>query len=190
MEAYDEPRTELGLRGGGGTEVSGTGVCDTVLDRPREKMNGREGRDEEVADEEEEEDVVACDCALGLFQKNLPEKSAAKMYSPEIRGYRQAIQRKLVSANCRFNAGSCSRRGFGRRRLAKAFHKSVPAGFTFTPFRDERAGIIFLYYAFRYVIFCLPGSQGVKPHRRAKETHPRFQLFIFGLRRLKGGTPF
>jgi hypothetical protein len=32
VEAYDEPRTELGLRGGGGggTEAFGTGVCDTV----------------------------------------------------------------------------------------------------------------------------------------------------------------
>lgn len=82
-EGYDGPRTEVGLRGGGGgMEVSGTGVCDTVLERPREKMNGREGRDEDVA-EDDEEDAVACDCALDTiseFQK-FSAKSAAKMYS-------------------------------------------------------------------------------------------------------------
>jgi hypothetical protein len=77
-EGYDEPKTELGLRGGGGgTEVSGTGVCDTVLERPREKMNGREGRDEDVADEEDEEDV-ACDCALDAVLENLARKIRSK----------------------------------------------------------------------------------------------------------------
>lgn len=77
MEAYDEPRTELGLRGGGwGTEVSGTGVCDTVLERPREKMKGREGRDEVAEEEEEEEDAVAvaCGCALDLISENFADK--------------------------------------------------------------------------------------------------------------------
>ncbi len=61
VEAYDEPRTEPGLRGGGGgIEVSGTGVCDSVLERPREKSPGREGRDKDVAGVEE--DAAACDC--------------------------------------------------------------------------------------------------------------------------------
>jgi hypothetical protein len=74
VEEYDEPRTELGLRGGGGgTEVSGTGVCDTVLERPREKINGREGRDEDVA-EEEVEDAVACDCALDAISEIVAPK--------------------------------------------------------------------------------------------------------------------
>lgn len=62
-----EPTTELGLRGGGGgIEVSGVAVCDTVLERPREKISpGRDGREEE--EEEEEEgvaDTVVCDCVL------------------------------------------------------------------------------------------------------------------------------
>jgi hypothetical protein len=73
VEAYDEPTTELGLRGGGGgTEVSWTGVCDTVLDRPREKINGREGRNEDVA--EEEEDAVACDCPLDTISEIFAHK--------------------------------------------------------------------------------------------------------------------
>lgn len=63
VEAYDEPIIEPGLRGGGGgAEVSGAGVCDTVLERPREKISGREGRDEDVA--EEQDDAVDCGCAL------------------------------------------------------------------------------------------------------------------------------
>jgi hypothetical protein len=81
--AYDEPRTDPGLRGGGGeTEVSWTGVCDTVLERPREKINGREGRNEDVAEEEEEEeDAVACDCTLDAISEIFANKSAAKVYS-------------------------------------------------------------------------------------------------------------
>ena len=75
VEAYDDPRTELGLRGGGGTEVSWMGVCDTVLERPREKMNGREGRVEDVADEEEDVDAVACDCALDAILENFARKN-------------------------------------------------------------------------------------------------------------------
>lgn len=81
-EAYDEPRTELGLRGGGGgtaTEVFGSGVCDTVLERPREKMNGREGRDEDVAEEaEEEDDAVACDCPLDAISEIFAPKVGGK----------------------------------------------------------------------------------------------------------------
>ena len=74
VEAYDEPRTEPGLRGGGGgTEVSWTGVCDTVLDRPREKINGRGGRNEDVA-EEEEDDAVACGCPLDAISENFAHK--------------------------------------------------------------------------------------------------------------------
>jgi hypothetical protein len=75
-DAYDEPRTEVGLRGGGGgTEVSGTGVCDTVLERPRVKIDGREGRNEEVAEEEdEEEDAVACGCALDAISEIFSRK--------------------------------------------------------------------------------------------------------------------
>jgi len=49
-------------------------VCDTVLDRPREKIKGREGRDEDVAEEEEEEDAVACDCALDAISENFALK--------------------------------------------------------------------------------------------------------------------
>lgn len=76
-DGYDGARAELGLRGGGeGTEVSKTGVCDTVLDRPREKMKGREGRDEAVAEDEdeEEEDAVACDCALDAISEKIARK--------------------------------------------------------------------------------------------------------------------
>jgi hypothetical protein len=47
-------------------------VCDTVLERPREKINGREGRNEDVA--EEEENAVACDCALDAISENLAPK--------------------------------------------------------------------------------------------------------------------
>lgn len=80
-EGYDEPRAEPGLSGGGGgTEVSGTGVCDTVLERPREKINGREGRNEEVAEDEEEdeEDAVACGCALDAISENFAHKIGGK----------------------------------------------------------------------------------------------------------------
>jgi len=51
-EGYVDPGTEPGLSGGGGggIEVSGAAVWDTVLERPREKINpGREGREEDVA---------------------------------------------------------------------------------------------------------------------------------------------
>ena len=49
-EAYVEPK--LGLRGGcRGMEVSGVAVCDTVLERPREKSPGRDGREEDAAGE-------------------------------------------------------------------------------------------------------------------------------------------
>ena len=82
VEANDEPRSEPGLRGGGGgTGVSGTGVCDTVLERPREKINGREGRNEDVAEEEEEEeeeDAVACDCALDTISEFFAQKSGGE----------------------------------------------------------------------------------------------------------------
>jgi len=62
-EAYVDP--ELGLRGGGGgTEVSEVAVCDTVLERPREKISpGRDGREEDA--DGEMADMVDCDCALG-----------------------------------------------------------------------------------------------------------------------------
>lgn len=59
-EAYMEP----GLTGGGGgmeMEVSGAVVCDTVLERPREKSPGREGREEVVG---ELTVAAACGCAL------------------------------------------------------------------------------------------------------------------------------
>ena len=61
-EAYVEP--DLGLKGGsGGTEVSVVAVCDTVLERPREKISpGRDGREEDTAGEVV--DVVVCGCAL------------------------------------------------------------------------------------------------------------------------------
>ncbi len=80
VEAYDEPRTEAGLRGGGGwIEVSGTGVCDTVRERPREKRPGRGGRKEDVAGEEEE--VVACGCALDPNSEIFSRKISGKMCS-------------------------------------------------------------------------------------------------------------
>lgn len=73
VDAYDGPRTEPGLRGGGGgTEVSGTGVCDTVLERPR-KINGREGRNEDAAEDEEDE-AVACDCPLDAISEMFAHK--------------------------------------------------------------------------------------------------------------------
>lgn len=63
-EAYMEP----GLTGGGGgMEVSRIGVCDTVLERPREKMLGREGREEDVAGEVA--DGVACGCVLARISE-------------------------------------------------------------------------------------------------------------------------
>ena len=72
VETNDEPRTGPGLRGGGGgTEVSRTGVCDTVLERPRVKIDGREGRDEDVT---EEEDAVACGCALDAISEIFARK--------------------------------------------------------------------------------------------------------------------
>jgi hypothetical protein len=78
-EARVEPTTELGLRGGGGgIEVSGVAVCDTVLERPREKISpGRDGREEE--EEEEEEgvaDTVVCDCVLDTTKNVCVQKSA------------------------------------------------------------------------------------------------------------------
>lgn len=67
-EAYVE--RELGLRGGGGgIEVSGVAVCDTVLERPREKISpGRDGREEDAGGEGA--DRVDCDCALGTQLRN------------------------------------------------------------------------------------------------------------------------
>jgi len=41
-------------------------------------MNGREGRDEDVADEEEDEDVVACDCALNAISEKFARKIVGK----------------------------------------------------------------------------------------------------------------
>jgi len=66
-----EPVIELGLRGGGGgIEVSGVAVCDTVLERPREKISpGRDGREEEGA-----ADPVVCDCVLRHNKKDCTQK--------------------------------------------------------------------------------------------------------------------
>jgi hypothetical protein len=69
-EAYMEP----GLRGGGGgmeMEVSGAVVCDTVLERPREKSPGREGREEVVG---ELTVAVACGCALEIISEIFSRK--------------------------------------------------------------------------------------------------------------------
>jgi hypothetical protein len=77
VEAYVEPLTEPGLTGGGGRmEVSGVAVWDTVLERPREKSPGREGReDEEVAD------TVACGCALDTISDFFCPKNRRGAYS-------------------------------------------------------------------------------------------------------------
>jgi hypothetical protein len=76
-EAYAEPITELGLTGGGGMEVSRIAVCDTVLERPRAKSPGREGREEE--DTAGEVDAVACGCALdtssGFFARKIGKRA-------------------------------------------------------------------------------------------------------------------
>jgi hypothetical protein len=64
-EAYEEPAIEPGLTGGGGgIVVSVITVCDTVLERPREKSPAREGREEDVAGEAA--DTVGCGCACKL----------------------------------------------------------------------------------------------------------------------------
>lgn len=70
-EARVEPTTELGLRGGGGgIEVSGVAVCDTVLERPREKMSpGSDGREEEGV-----VDTLVCDCVLDTTKKVFAQK--------------------------------------------------------------------------------------------------------------------
>jgi hypothetical protein len=78
-EVRVEPTTELGLRGGGGgIEVSGVAVCDTVLERPREKISpGRDGREEEEEAEEGVADrVVVCDCVLDTTKNDCVQKSA------------------------------------------------------------------------------------------------------------------
>lgn len=71
-EVYMEPNTALGLTGGGGgMEVSELAVCDTVLERPREKIRpGREGREEDVASEAA--DTVACGCVLDTNEESWP----------------------------------------------------------------------------------------------------------------------
>jgi hypothetical protein len=68
---------EPGLTGGGGRmEVSGVAVWDTVLERPREKSPGREGREDDVPGEVA--DTVACGCALDtisdFFARKIGEK--------------------------------------------------------------------------------------------------------------------
>ena len=79
-EAYVE--AELGLRGGGGgrgTEVSGVAVCDTVLERPREKISpGRDGREEDAAGEVV--DTVDCDVALSTQLRN-SARQVGEMYT-------------------------------------------------------------------------------------------------------------
>lgn len=81
-EAYMEP----GLTGGGGgvdMEVSGTTVCDTVLERPREKSPGREGL-EEVAGEVA--DAVACGCALDTISEIIGRKLGGKWAHCKLEG--------------------------------------------------------------------------------------------------------
>ena len=71
-----------------------------ILERLREKVNGR---DEDVA--EEEEDAVACDCALDTISKKSRDQNRRRNRS---------------------NAGSRRRRSFGRSGFAKILDKSVP----------------------------------------------------------------
>jgi hypothetical protein len=74
-EAYVEPGTEPGLTGGGGGIVVSGIVCDTVLERPREKSPGREGREEEgVAGEAA--DTVGCGCALDTILEKFAGKKS------------------------------------------------------------------------------------------------------------------
>lgn len=75
-EAYVEPTTEFGLTGGGGGIVVSGIVCDTVLERAREKSPGREGREEE--DVAGEADSVGCGCALNAISENFAGKKRGK----------------------------------------------------------------------------------------------------------------
>jgi hypothetical protein len=76
-EAYEEPAIEPGLTGGGGgIVVSVITVCDTVLERPREKSPAREGREEDVAGEAA--DTVGCGCALDTISENFVGKKSGK----------------------------------------------------------------------------------------------------------------
>lgn len=52
--------------------MSGDAVCDTVLERPREKISpGRDGREEEGVD-----DPAVCDCVLDTAKTVCPQKLA------------------------------------------------------------------------------------------------------------------
>ena len=119
-------------------------------------MNGHEGRDEDVG----EDVAVACDYVLDVVSENLDHEIGDENKLTVNKRVPPGFLEKVVSANCRFNAGSCCRHGFGRSRLAKTLDKYVPVSSTFTPFRDERAGNVILFYAFREPVGCENGLDG------------------------------